>query len=79
MKVAPGKPSRCTSIHKVTAALLLSFIILSAPVLAGKVEQNEAQNVLEAPALGNSQVLSRIEPDIHKFVCFIKPFHSYIF
>jgi hypothetical protein len=74
MKVAQRKPSRCTSIQKVTAALLLSFLTFSSPAsvwAADKVEQNEAQHILPLPAPRDNTVRSHIEPDVHRFVCLI--------
>lgn len=71
MKVARRNSSRCTSIQKVTAALLLSFLTFGTPALvsaADKAEQNEAQHVLQVPELGDAPVQSHIESDIHRFV-----------
>jgi hypothetical protein len=74
MKVVQRESSRCTSIQKVTAALLLSFLTFGSPALvsaADKVERNEAQHVhdvLQVPELGGAPVQSHIEHGMHRFV-----------
>lgn len=74
MKVVRRKSSRCTSIQKVTAALLLSFLIFGSPALvstADRVGQNEAQHVhdvLQGPELGGGPVQSHVESHNHRFV-----------
>ncbi len=67
MKIARRALSRCTSIQKVTAALLLSFLTFGA--VADGVERDESQYGLQAPELGSAKVQSSIEPDVHRFVC----------
>jgi hypothetical protein len=71
MKVTGRELSKCASIQKVTAALLLSFLAFATPALvsaADKAERNEAQHLLQVPGLENAPVQSHTESDIHRFV-----------
>jgi hypothetical protein len=71
MKVARRESSSCTSVKKVTAAILLSFLTFGSPAVvsaADKVERNEAQHVLQVPELGDAPLQSHAESDFRRFV-----------
>lgn len=63
---------KCTSFRRVTATLLVSFLIFSSPILAAtpdQVGQAEAQHVFQLPIPTEDELYTMKDSDIHRFVC----------
>jgi hypothetical protein len=78
MSSSRHKLKKCSSLRRVTASILLSFLTLSSRVAASlpdRVEQGQVQHVLQPPGLSEVEIQSS-ESAVHRFVRLQKPlFH----